>query len=155
MASSALIFRGKNLRGWVGVTIVLAAALAGCEASGTERVVGLSSASASATSDPLEQLKQLDLVRAGTILAEGRGRAVAEPAEFDTDGSYAFRAVCTGGGKMTVRTHASKEHEVSVECEGYPSGMRYLNDVGVEVWSVHATNDQEWSIVWVDWNDEA
>lgn len=155
MASAALGFRRKTSRRWVAVAIVLTAALAGCEAAGTERVVGRPSASPSATSTPLEQLKQLDLGRAGTILAEREGRAVAEPAEFDTDGSYAFRAVCTGGGKMTVRTHASKEHDVSIECKGYPSGMRYLNDVDVEVWSVHATDDQEWSIVWVDWDDEA
>ncbi len=159
MATSALGFRGKIAFGPLVAIALLAGLLGACEADGQERVAALVPESTSASSSPspgeqLEQLKQLDLARTGTILAERSGRGVAEPAELDTDGSYAFRAVCTGGGRMRVRTHASGGDDVAVRCDGYPNGMRYLNDFGVEVWSVDAGNDQEWSIVWVDRDDE-
>lgn len=133
---------------------VLIGSVSACAAEGSEPVAIGSPASARTTAPPdeLAGLRKLDLVRAGTILAERTARGVAEPAEFDTDGSYAFRAVCSGGGRMTVRTHASGENDVAVACDGYTSGMRYLTELDLEVWSVDATDDQRWSIVWVDWD---
>lgn len=154
----ALNFRRFRANQAVRPTAVVAVAmlcLGACQADGAEQVVELSAPSGSpASTDPRDQLRQLELVRSGTILAERTARGVSEPAEFATDGSYAFRAVCSGGGRLTVRTHISREHDVSIECRGLTSGMRFLNESDVEVWSVRATDRQEWSIVWVDWDGE-
>lgn len=156
MASSAPEFRGKHVLHSLAAVVVLVGVLSACTADGTEPVAALApdSASTSPSEPPLERLTKLDLVREGTILAVQTARGVAQPAEFDTDGSHAFRVVCTGGGKLAVRTHASGEEDVSVACDGFTSGMRYLTERDHEVWSVDATDDQEWSIVWVDWDGQ-
>lgn len=140
----------------LAVVTVLTGLLSACGADGTEPVAALApdSASTSPPQPPLERLTKLDLVRAGAVLAVQTARGVAQPAEFDTDGSHAFRVVCTGGGEMAVRTHGSGEDDVSVACDGSASGMRYLTERDHEVWSVEATDDQEWSIVWVDWDGQ-
>lgn len=156
MPSSAPESRGKRVLRSLAVVVVVAGLLSACKADDTEPVAALApgSASTSASEPPLERLTRLDLVREGTILAVQTARGVAQPAEFDTDGSHAFRVVCTGGGKMAVRTHASGEDDVPVACDGFASGMRYLTERDHEVWSVDATDDQEWSIVWVDWDGQ-
>lgn len=90
----------------------------------------------------------------GPVLAEESGSGALEEAEFETDGSYAFSASCTGGGRLAIRTDAGDVDRVPIPCDGTPVAMHYLKDWDVEVWSVEATKDQTWSVAWRDWTPD-
>lgn len=130
-------------------SMLLTSALAACTPDGGPRdVVVDESQAAGALTSP-------ELPEGAEVLAESAGRgATREPSSFNSDGSYALLATCANGEMVTVSTTAGDGATVEVPCTGYTSRMRFVMDESEQAWTVDAQADQEWSIAWVNWDQE-
>ncbi len=131
-------------------SMLLTSALAACTPGEGPRdvVADESQASAGALTSP-------ELPEGAEVLAESAGRGTTPgPSSFNSDGSYALLATCANGEMVTVSTTAGNGATVEVPCTGYTSRMRFVMDERAQAWTVDAQADQEWSVAWVNWDQE-